>query len=130
MCVVINNLLPLKFVGATAPNMAIIQETRPGSTEATISWIVQTIAYTPEEYYIQYGVDMNSLVMTSERLNGSLNLTSSNVVYSIILTNLQPYTQYYYRIVAENSFTTSQTSTLMFRTSEAGKYFHNINKLI
>lgn len=101
--------------------MPTVQETRTGPTEVTISWIVQTIAYTPETYYIQYGLDMGSLTMTSERLNGSLNLTSSNIVYSITLNSLQPYTQYHFRIVAENSFAMSQTSVLTFRTSESGK---------
>ena len=78
------------------------------------------IAYTRENYHIEYGVSSDALTMRNEALNGSTNLTSTNLLYSANLTNLRPFTQYYYRLVASNSFTTSQTAVQMFQTSEAG----------
>ena len=106
--------------GAIAPNVPIIEQTRPGPTDAIISWTVRAIAYTSESYHIEYGLDENSLIMESEIINGTLNFTSSNLMYLTTITNLQPFTQYYYRVVATNSFTTAETSVQMFRTSESG----------
>jgi len=58
--------------------------------------------------------------MSGDRVNGSVNLTSLNSLFSSAVYNLQPYTLYYYRVVAENSFSTSQTSVGTFRTTESG----------
>ena len=106
--------------GSTAPNLPIVISTLPRPTSVAITWIVQTISYTAESYYIEYGFESDSLSMSGERVNGSQNLTSLNIIYSSTLFNLQPYTLYYYRVVAENSFSTSQIPVTTFRTSESG----------
>ena len=93
------------------------------STQALISWIVTTIAYTAESYYIEYGQSNDSLTMMSDVVNGSTNLTSINLILSANITGLHPFTRYYYRLVASNSFATSQTAVQIFQTSEAGKWF-------
>ncbi len=80
------------------------------------------IAYTPETYYIEYGQSSDNLAMRSEVINGSdADLNSTNVAYSANISGLCPFTQYYYRLVARNSLTTSQTAVQTFQTSEAGK---------
>ena len=106
--------------GGAAPNLPIVTSTIPRSTSIAITWIVQTISYTAESYNIEYGFENNSLTASGERVNGSQNLTSLNIIYSSTLYDLQPYTLYYYRIVAENSFSTSQISVATFRTTESG----------
>lgn len=89
-------------------------------TEVTISWIVAAIAYTTESYYIEYGRSSDSLSTKSDSVNGSTELTDIDLEYSANITGLQPFTQYYYRLVTSNSFTTSQTAIQTSQTSETG----------
>ena len=79
-----------------------------------------SIAYTPENYFIEYGQSDDTLNMRSEVVGGSTNLTSTNLAYSANITGLSPFTLYHYRVVANNSFTSSRTTVQTFRTPEAG----------
>ena len=89
--------------------------------EAVINWMVESIAYTLENYYVEFGLSSDTLDLRSEVVNGSSNFTS--MLYSATLTGLSPFTEYYYRIVATNSFTTTRTEVQMFQTSETGKLY-------
>ena len=91
-----------------------------GTTQATINWIVTTIAYTPENYFIVYGLSNNTLNLRSTAVEGVTNLTATNLAYSATITGLRPFTQYYYRIDALNTFTTTEGTIQAFRTTEAG----------
>jgi len=107
-------------IGPTSPNAPSIQRSIPYSTEALVSWRVGKIAYTQENYHVEFGVSNDALTMRSEAVNGSSNLTSINQLYSVTLTGLDPFTQYYYTVVATNSFITAQTTVQAFQTTEAG----------
>lgn len=113
-------LLHLTNLGPTAPNTPRIEMSISYAMEAMLNWTVGSIAYTPENYHIEFGVSSDVLNMRSDVINGSSNLTSTNLLYSTTLTGLSPFTQYYYRIVATNSFITTRTVVEMFRTSETG----------
>ena len=93
-----------------------------GSTEATINWLVTAIAYTPESYFIVYGLSNDTLNLRSSAVEGVMNLTASNVVYSTTVTVLHPFTHYYYKIEARNSFTTTESAIQTFETRETGNY--------
>ena len=107
-------------VGPTAPNVAIILSSTVGAVQATINWIVTVTAYTPESYFIVYGLSNDTLDQRSDAVEGATNLTSTNMAYSITITGLRPFTQYYYRIDASNSFTTTETAIETFQTTEGG----------
>ena len=109
------------YIGPTVPTTPSIERNTPSSSQVTISWRVATIAYTTENYHIDFGIGSDALTMRSGVINGSTNLTSTNLLYSATVTGLQPFTQYYYRIVATNSFTMSQTDVQTFRTTEGGE---------
>lgn len=110
----------LYFTGPSAPIIPTISETVPSSIRVLIRWIVTATAYTPENYYIEYGQSMDTLTMRTDVVNGSTDLADTNLAYSTLITGLRPFTQYYYRLVASNSFTMSQTAVQAFQTSEAG----------
>lgn len=110
----------LYLTGSAAPTIPVLQRAVPLPTQALISWLVRAIAYTPESYHIAFGLSNDALTLRSEVFSGSTNLTSTNLVYSANITNLHPFTQYYYRVIAANSFTTSQTAVEVFQTAEAG----------
>ena len=118
-----NNYDVLLFtIGPSAPNTPTILSTTVGSTQVTISWIVTAIAYTPESYFIVYGVSNDSLSLRSSAVDGSVNLTAVNLAYSATIMGLSPFTRYYYKIEARNSFTTSESDVSNFQTNQVGKY--------
>lgn len=88
--------------------------------EAVINWMVESIAYTLENYHVEFGLRSNALNMRNEAVNGSSDVTSTNLLYSTTLSGLNPFTQYYYRVVATNTFTMTQSEVQMFQTSETG----------
>lgn len=79
-----------------------------------------SVAYTLETYSVTYGVNSDDLDMRSNSINGSGNYTVINQAHSLTIIELEPFTQYYYAVVAHNSFTTTESSILTFRTTEAG----------
>ena len=108
------------LTGPRAPVVPVVERSVPDSTQAQIRWLVTSIEYTAETYQVESGVSSDALTMRSEVVNGSTNLTNTNLLYSASITGLRPFTQYHYRIVASNSYATSQTAVQMFRTTEAG----------
>ena len=100
--------------------MPIILSSTVGAMQATINWIVTATAYTPESYFIVYGLRNDTLDLRSDPVEGATNLTTTNVAYSVTITGLHPFTQYYYRIDASNSFTTTESATETFQTTEGG----------
>ena len=120
LCVQVLTSTHYYAVGPTAPFDPVPMRVLSYSTRASITWIVTAIRYTPEDYHIEYGLSNDTLSMRSEVVNGSTNLTSTNLAYSATLLDLRPFTQYHYRIVASNSFTASQSAVETFRTAEAG----------
>lgn len=108
------------LIGASSPNVPTILRSSPSSTRVLVRWIVPFVAYTPETYYIEYGRSNGTLTMRSDVINGSSDLTGTNLAYSTNITGLRPFTQYYYRLTASNSFTVSQTAVHSVQTSEAG----------
>ncbi len=112
----------INIIGPSAPIAPNVLRTVPYSTQALVSWTVTAISYTSEMYFIEYGQSNDTLNLRSEIIAGSGNLTSTNLAYSANITGLRPFTLYYYRVVARNSFTRSETSKLTIQTSEAGIY--------
>ena len=108
--------------GPSTPSTPTILSSTIGTRQATITWIVTSITYTPESYAILYGVANDSLSLRSSIVEGSVNLTAMNQAYSITIMDLSPYTRYYYKIEASNSFAASESVTDTFQTNQAGKH--------
>ena len=85
-----------------------------------ISWIVPSIVNGTETYAVQYGADMT--LPNSRMVNGSMDLTAINQIFTVNITNLIPFTTYYYTITAMNSEGNTPTSVMNFTTDETGTY--------
>ena len=88
-------------IGSLPPNVPILLSSTAGQTQATISWVVTSVAYTLENYSISYGPSSDTLDMTNYLTEGSPNYTATNQAYSATITGLDPFTLYYYAIVAQ-----------------------------
>ena len=80
------------------------------------------MAYTPEIYSVVYGLFSDHLDTNSDTQEGSEDIASTNIVYSITVTNLHPFSQYYYSIIAANTFGSTYSATYTFHTQSAGEY--------
>ena len=83
-----------------------------------IQWTVPYIAYTPETYEVIYGAERDNLdrESTESRTSGP-DINAVDKTYSLPLTGLQAMTTYYYRIVARNSFDTTDNAVGTFNTT-------------
>ena len=78
------------------------------------------IAYTPETYILRYGTNENFLTNASDVVSGSSDITVANQLYAVRLSNLEPLTDYFYQVVAMNSFRSNASEIATFTTSSPG----------
>ena len=73
------------------------------STSINISWTVPYIAYTNEQYYVQYkGLDLQPYLYSTPYINGSVNISATNSHYTTNIHNLEEGNSYNISIVAKN----------------------------
>ena len=63
-----------------------------------------------------YGTDATNLDQTSQIINGTRNLDLLNQIYSVELDGLVQETIYFWKVVASNSFTATDSSISTFET--------------
>ena len=83
---------------------------------ATIEWRIPSITYTSETYYIEYGTSPTVLDRQSVSITSGSDLTLTNQLYSVDITELISNTTYYYRAVAANSFASTRSTLGSFIT--------------
>ena len=82
---------------------------------AIIQWTVPTIVFSPEQYILEYGNNMN-LDMQSQPQYSGTDISVEDRIYSVRLEGLSPGTTYYYRVQTMNTAGTAYTETLSFPT--------------
>ncbi|XP_019860243.1 PREDICTED: protein sidekick-1-like, partial [Amphimedon queenslandica] len=85
---------------------------------ATIRWIVPSIAYTPEEYVVLYGINSTNMNGLSSVVNGSTNFRITDSVLTVDLFDLTHDTVYYFRIRSTNTEGSTESSANSFKTRE------------
>lgn len=88
----------------------------------TVQWVVPYLAYTQEQYTVNYGSVRGSLDETSPVLSSTTDLSVSNITYDMSLQGLVPNTVYYFQIHGTNMYGTSASTIMTFTTLEAGMY--------
>ena len=89
--------------------------------EATIQWTVTSIAYTPEQYIVLYGIDESSLTLESDMVNGTMDFNSINDTYSVKITELDYNTVYYYQLRSTNTEGSTNSDVVTFQTTKNRK---------
>ena len=115
-----NNMLCIAII----PSLDIITievTTTPYSAE--ISWATPYIVLDKETYTVQYSTDI-SLQNRNGIVIEAINEFSINLRFSVNITELIPFTTYYYIIQAYNSAGNTSTDVMTFITSETGTYVH------
>ena len=94
-----------------------------GDDSTTIQFTVSSLTYDPETYIVQYGTSIGNLNRTSSMETSGTDLDRTNFTLAIILMNLVPSTEYFYRVVATNSGGSTETPSgppLSFTTTAQG----------
>ena len=113
--------------GSAPPNVPSSVMSNPAPDSANITFTITSVTYTPETYFIQYGLlasnlDLTSTTVTSrgvDTVHSFIGLT--NEVYSITLAGLTIDTNYFFRVAAMNTFSNVSTGVFSFTTMEARK---------
>ena len=79
--------------------------------KATITWTMNSVAYTPETYYVKYGTSSQELNNQSVTIYGSEDITTS---YTVQIDGLSASTQYFYQVIASNSIGKTSSDTECF----------------
>ena len=86
---------------------------------AVIRWTVPYIAFTQETYVVTYGLDPNSLTAETIPITSGPNVS---IVYTQMLSNLDPLETYYFRVVATNDAGSAGSDIDSFMTLEGRKF--------
>ena len=102
----------------------MIEAVNETSTSVTISWRVQSVSYTPEIYIVHYGTSDSDQIESSQTVHGPTQLQEildiNGSEYRVTLTDLKPYTQYYYYVSATNTEGSSNSTLEYLITDEDG----------
>ena len=79
------------------------------------------VAYTPETYYVKYGLSSLSLELETISIETGSDVTMTNQIYSVDISGLTFNTTYYYQVVASNNFGSSYSSVKSFITVSLSK---------
>ena len=85
-------------------------------TTADITWVVPSVTYGRETYIVRYGVSLDSLSTETETIPSGLDTLLTYQSFSVTLKGLQPFTQYYFRVLATNILATTSSDAVAFTT--------------
>ena len=102
-----------------------------GQTNCTIYFTILSIAYTPEIYHINYiGLELQNTLTTSSSLVGTNNITAVNLMYQIILTDLEEANTYNFTVVSTNCIGNTSSETMNFTTLPASKLITSFSLIL
>ena len=114
------------FAGPTFPlKPSNIRNSTVTHNRATIQWTIPRIAYTPENYTVNFSTSPGSLTNVSQQQESGDNFTATNLPFSVQLTGLSAMTTYYYQVVAMNSVGSTASVEQSFTTTELRKVIPN-----
>ena len=113
------------YLATTPPNEPVLVAVSTKPYSAEISWTITLIIWDRETYWVQYGTDM-LLQYDSDVIPGNDNTYVTNERYSINITELTPFTTYYFIIWANNSVGNTSTDMMNFTTDQTGMGMQHI----
>lgn len=105
------------FIAQQPPHVVEVLSSNTTSTSAIITWRVSAMAYTPENYTVQYHrLELQTDIKYSEEILGTTDILATNLTYTVILTDLQEASTYSYTVQASNCNGTTITEARNFTT--------------
>ena len=92
------------------------------TTTVNVSFTIPAIAYTPEQYYIQYnGLLLQTNIANSSIIMGENDITATDIMYTITLYGLEEANTYNYSVVSVNCQGETRTMIDSFTTNPDSK---------
>ena len=95
-------------------------EVTTSTNSVMISWMVPNIIFDQETYSLQYGIRDTMTLLGTRNVTGNSELSTVNEMFSVNITGLTPFTNYYFFLTATNSFDSTSSAATNFVTEEAG----------
>ena len=109
------------IIAARRPYAATNITTSVSTRSANITFTIPAIAYTPEKYHVQFiGFEFQNVLAYSELVTGTSDITATNLVYTIMLSDLEEDNTYNFTIVSSNCQGNSSTGFASFTTLPTG----------
>ena len=106
---------------AERPLIPIDVNTSVAETSANITFTIPAIAYTPEQYHIEFiGMELQNNLTNSTVISGTGNITATDLVYTITLNGLEEANSYNFSVVSTNCQGSTRTQVENFTTLPAG----------
>ena len=87
------------------------------TTSSIVVFTIPSIAYTSENYSIQYIVfDFQNTLINSMNIQGTNNISAVNEMYQITLSNLEEANTYNFTVVSTNCIGSTSTVVMNFTT--------------
>lgn len=99
-----------------------VQVVNVTASSATVLWLVPYLTYTQEQYDVSYGSSRDSLDRSRLVTNSELNISASNITYSVSLQDLTPNSVYFFQIRSTNTQGETVSEIMTLTTLEAGMY--------
>ncbi len=115
-------MLSSSLTGPAAPFFTDLTATSDFYDTATIQWTIPLIAYTPETYVVYYGTDMSTLDRKSDTVSSGNDFAATNIRLFVELVGLTFSTEYYYQLVANNTFASNSSEVMNFTTPQRSKF--------
>ena len=111
-------------LGAREPSRPVgVAVSQITSSGFVLQWTVESIAYTPETYVVEYSTTSDYLNPAVESVASGEDIGVVDKTYIIELKGLVPGTKYHFVVVAINSARITKTEPLFIYTKETGKIF-------
>ena len=107
---------------------AIEVSTKPYSVN--ISWKTGLIRFDRETYWVQYDTNTTLLQYTSMIVLGNEDTSTTNEYFSTNITELTPFTTYYFVLWASNSVGNTSTVMINFTTNQTGTLDEITNTIV
>ena len=88
-----------------------LQALEVNTSSVLVTWTVTKVAFTPEVYSVRFWSPPSTGYTTSDKVNGTSNISVEDMQYTILLTGLTTNLHYVFQVEANNTVGSTLSAT-------------------